>query len=158
MRENYKLDKIDKKILSFLIEDARQPFLDIAKTIYVSGGTIHVRFRKMVEKGIIKGSTLIIDPEKIGFDIFAFVGINLHNAKDYKIVIEKIKKIPEIMEAYYTTGKYNIFVKLFAKNTKDLYNILIRKIQEISEIQSTETLLSLETAFEKKISTLVEIA
>ncbi len=153
---NYKIDKIDRKILSFLLEDARQSFLEIAKMIYVSGGTVHVRYRKMLESGIIKRTTVVLDYEKIGYDIIAFCGINLHNAKDYKIVVEKLKKIPEILEAHYTTGKYNIFIKMVAKNTKDLYSILIEKLQEIPEIQSTETILCLETAFAQQIDILDE--
>ncbi len=152
---NYKIDNTDKRILEFLIEDARQSFLEIAKMIHVSGGTVHVRYRKLQEEGIIKGSTLVLDFEKMGFDILAFVGINLHDAKDYKIVVRKIREIPEVLEAYYTTGKYNIFAKIVAKNTRDLYEILIKKIQEIPEIQSTETLLSLETAFSKNAGVLI---
>ena len=104
--------------------------------------------------GIIKGSKLLINYEKIGYDIFAFVGINLHNAGDYKKVIKEIEKIPEILEAHYTTGKYNVFLIVLAKSTKGLKDLLIDKLQGIKEIQSTETLISLDIAFSRSFDIL----
>jgi Lrp/AsnC family transcriptional regulator for asnA, asnC and gidA len=142
--EEYKLDNLDRQILKKLQEDARQSFQEIARELIVSGGTIHVRYNNMKNAGIIKGTTLKLDREKLGFDICAFVGLNLHNAKDYSIVIKKLQKMPEVVEAHFTTGKYNIFIKILAKSTRGLYDFLIERVQEITEIQSTETLISLE--------------
>ena len=156
MRENYKIDKLDKEIISYLQSDARQSFKGIAKELYVSIGTVRGRYNKLVDLGIIKSSRLILDYQMLGYDIFAFVGINLHNAGDYKKVIKEIKKIPEILEAHYTTGKYNIFLIMVAKSTKGLKNLLIDKLQGIKEIQSTETLISLDIAFSRSLDILNE--
>ncbi len=154
MGENYKIDKIDRQIISYLQADSRQSFKSIAEDISVSIGTVRIRFNKLVDMGIIKGSKLDLDYEKLGYDIFAFIGINLHNAGDYKKVIKEIEKIPEILEAHYTTGKYNIFLTVVAKSTKGLKNLLIDKLQGIKEIQSTETLVSLDTPLSRSLDVL----
>ena len=147
----YKIDNLDCEILKRLQKDARHSFQDIARELTVSGGTIHVRFNNLKEAGIIKGTSVDINYEKLGYDVCAFVGINLHNARDYKTVIGYLIKMPEVLEAHYTTGKYNIFLKIIAKSTRGLYDFLIERIQEIAEIQSTETLISLEIPIDKDI-------
>ena len=141
---NYEIDNLDREIMNKLQKDARRPFQLIAKELIVSGGTIHVRYNRMKEAGVIKGSRLVVDQEKVGFDIIAFIGINLHMARDYKLVIERLKQIPEVLEAHYTTGKYNIFIKIVAESTRGLHQFLIEQLQNIPQVQSTETLISLE--------------
>jgi Lrp/AsnC family transcriptional regulator for asnA, asnC and gidA len=147
MSEKYKIDKLDKEILSYLQSDVRQSFKGIARELSVSIGTVRGRYNKLCDLGIVKGSNLKLNYEKLGYDIFAFVGINLHKAGDYKKVIKEMENIPEILEAHYTTGKYNIFLIIVAKSTKGLKNLLIDKLQGIKEVQSTETLISLDIAF-----------
>lgn len=148
---NYEIDNLDREILKELQKDARRSFQEIARDLIVSGGTIHVRYNKLKEIGVIKGSKLLVDPTKLGYDICAFVGINLHNARDYKTVIKQLKTMPEILEAHYTTGKYNIFLKIIAKSTRGLHDFLIERLQETPQIQSTETLISLEIPIEHDI-------
>lgn len=148
---NYEIDNLDRELLRELQKDARRPFQEIARELIVSGGTVHVRYNKLKEMGVIKGSQLVIDPEKLGYDICAFVGINLHNARDYKIVIKKLKTMPEILEAHYTTGKFNIFMKILTRSTRGLHDFLIERVQDIPEVQSTETLISLEVPIRQNI-------
>src|SRR5262249_27472748 len=90
--EPFELDHIDRKILAALLDDSRRPFIDIAHELNVSGGTIHVRMDKMRKAGVVRGSKLVIDYRRIGYGVFAFVGINLHNARDYRKVLEKVKE------------------------------------------------------------------
>lgn len=148
---NYEIDDLDRQILAELQKDARRPFQEIARDLVVSGGTIHVRYNKLKDAGVIRGSKLLVNPEKLGYDICAFVGINLHNARDYKPVIKELKKMPEILEAHYTTGNYNIFLKILAKSTRGLHDFLIERLQEIPQVQSTETLISLEIPINQDI-------
>ncbi len=140
----YPIDKVDRQILSMLLQDSRRSYQDIARELIVSGGTIHVRTNKMKEAGVIKGSRIVVDFRKLGLEVTAFVGINLGSAKDYQTLLPKLKKIPEITEVHYTTGQYSLFVKVVTKSTRDLHLFLIEKLQAIKEIQSTETLISLD--------------
>ena len=148
---DYELDNLDRQILEELRADARVSFQDIARRLVVSGGTVHVRVHKMREAGIIKGFKVILDTEKMGYDVCAFIGINLHTAGDYPIVLEKLKNLPEIIEIHYTTGGYSIFIKVLTESTRGLQHFLIDKLQKFDEIQSTETLISLDRPVEGKI-------
>jgi Lrp/AsnC family transcriptional regulator for asnA, asnC and gidA len=145
MKEYYEIDNLDRALLELLIADARTPFLEIAKKLNVSGGTIHVRFNKLREAGIIRGSHIDIDFAVLQFSIAAFVGINLQNARDYNVVKEKLKQLPNVKEIHFTTGKHSLFIKVLAKNTRDFHVFLTEKIQAMDEIQSTETLIILDS-------------
>lgn len=145
----YPIDKVDREILSRLLKDSRRSYQDIARELIVSGGTIHVRTNKMKEAGVITGSRITVDFSKLGLEVTAFVGINLGSAKDYQSVLPKLKKIPEVTEVHYTTGQYSLFVKVVTKSTRDLHLFLIEKLQAIKEIQSTETLISLDNPIQR---------
>ena len=122
--KKFSLDEIDHQILDVLIENARTPFTDIAKKLVVSAGTIHVRVKKMEDEGIIKGSTLTLDYEKMGYSFISHVGIYLNQTSKTKQVIEYLKKIPNVTIAYITAGKYNIFCKIRAKHTTHAKDII----------------------------------
>lgn len=142
--KKHELDDLDKKILILLMEDAKIPYTDIAKQLFVSGGTIHVRMKKLEDMGIVKGSNLLIDYGMIGYDIVAFLGIYLEKSSLYEDVVNDLKSIREITGAHYTTGAYSIFAKVVCKDTDHLRNVLHDKIQSIKGIQRTETFISLE--------------
>jgi Lrp/AsnC family transcriptional regulator for asnA, asnC and gidA len=142
--ENYEFDNVDLKILSLLQEDASIPYTEIAKKVFVSPGTVHVRMKKMEQHGVVKGTKLQIDYTKIGYDIVAFLGIYLEKSDLYDVVIGQLKEIPEITTAHYTTGNYSIFAQLVCRDTKHLHHILHNKIQKIEGIQRTETFISLQ--------------
>ncbi len=151
MNSNYQIDKIDRSILGYLINDAKMPYTEIAKKLVVSAGTIHVRMKKMEEAGLVKRSRLDVNYELLGFDLTAFLGIYLEKGSRYKNVINELNSIPEIVEAHYTTGAYSIFAKLRCKNTKHMHQILNNNIQTIKGIQRTETTISLEQSIHKEL-------
>lgn len=137
-------DQLDRHILRALIQDARTPYAEIAKGFGVSAGTIHVRVEKMRQAGIIEGTKIRIDERKLGYDVCCFIGIILKSARDYDKVITQLREFDEVVEAYYTTGNYSIFIKVITRTIEDLYAVLAGKIQSIDEIQSTDTLISMQ--------------
>ena len=151
MSKNYEIDNVDLKILALLTEDAKIPYTEIAKKVYVSGGTVHVRMRKMEEMGIVKGTTLSMDYSKLGIDVTAFMGIYLERSSLYDKVTEKLKEIPEIVKMHYTTGNYSIFIKIHCRDTKHLREVLHDKIQKVDGIERTETFISLEESLNRHI-------
>ena len=151
MDKIYHIDKLDREILGILIKDAKIPYTDIAKRLIVSAGTIHVRMKRMERLGIVRGATLIIDPTKIGYDMTAFVGIYLIKGSVYKDVIKEISKIPEIIEAYFTTGEYSIFAKVVCKNTEHLREVINDQLQPVDGISRTETIISLGESIKKQV-------
>ncbi len=148
---NYPIDNLDKQILNSLITDAKQPYAELAKAFKVSPATIHVRIEKMKSAGIIAGTKLNVEPKNLGFDVCCFIGINLRSAGDYKDVIHQLNHIPEVVEAYYTTGQYSILIKILCASIDDFQWLLIDQIQSIDKIRSTETLISLQNPIHRNI-------
>lgn len=149
--QNLEIDNLDIQILSFLMNDATTPYTEIAKKLIVSGGTIHVRMKKMEEMGVIKGSNLIIDAQRIGYDVCAFLGIFLEKGSIYKDAVEKLKQVKEIVELHYCTGAYSMFAKIICRDTNHLRSVLNDSIQAIEGIQRTETFISLEESIKRQI-------
>jgi Lrp/AsnC family transcriptional regulator, regulator for asnA, asnC and gidA len=150
------IDDVDKQILAILMKDAKTPYTDIAKNIHVSGGTVHVRMRKMEQMGIVIGASLSVDYAKLGYDISAFLGIHLDKSSLYDEVAEQLKSIPEIVAAHYTTGLYSIFAKIICRDTNHLKDVLHDKIQKIPGIQRTETFISLQESINRPIDISVD--
>ncbi|PVY39881.1 Lrp/AsnC ligand binding domain-containing protein [Pontibacter virosus] len=150
------IDKLDRQILHLLMQNVNRAYTDIAKELGVSGGTIHVRLKKMTEMGIVQGAQLLINPAAIGYDICAFIGVFLEKGSAYKEVVEKMRLIPEIVELHYTTGEYSMFVKIICRDTQHLREVLNEKMQGIAGVHRTETFISLEESITRQISVGVE--
>ncbi|WP_103068456.1 Lrp/AsnC family transcriptional regulator [Aquimarina sediminis] len=145
----FKLDEVDHQILDMLIENTRTPFTDIAKKLLISAGTVHVRVKKMEEAGIIEGSSLTLDYKKLGYSFIAYVGIYLQNTSQTKFVLERINEIPYVTVAHITTGKFNIFCKVRAKDTNHAKEIIFL-LDDIDGVYRTETMISLEESINDK--------
>ncbi len=146
-----RLDELDRDILAALMSDARTPYAEMAKRFNVSPATVHVRVEKMRAANIITGTEVVVNPKLLGYDVCCFIGINLYAARDYHSALEKLNQLDEVVEAYYTTGAYNIFVKLMCRSIEELQHVLINKLQAIDEVQSTETLISLQNPISRNV-------
>ena len=149
--ENLEIDKTDLKILAALIEDAFIPYTELAKKIFVSGGTVHVRMKKLEQMGIVKKPRMEVDYTKLGYDVTAFIGVYLEKSSLYDEVARAFEQIPEIVNLHYTTGIYSMFAKIVCKDTAHLKEVLHDKLQKIKGIQRTETFISLEENFTRPI-------
>ena len=152
MSDNYQIDNLDRQILNALMENARTAYAELDKRFHVSPGTIHVRVEKMKQAGIIEGTKVQISAKQLGYDVCCFIGINLKSAGYYHDVVGMLEKIEEVVEAYYTTGQYSIFVKLMTRSIEELQHVLIDKIQSIEHVQSTETLISLQNPIQRDVN------
>lgn len=149
---HYRIDNLDKSILMALMENARTPYAELAKRFSVSPGTIHVRVEKMKQAGIIEGTRVQVNSKKLGYDVCCFIGIILKSARDYPVALAKLEQLIEVVEAYYTTGHYNVFIKIMTRSIDELQQVLVNKIQVIDEIQSTETLISLQQPIDRDVA------
>ncbi len=147
---NQKLDKLDKQILKLIANDARIPFLEVARSCNVSGAAIHQRIQKLTNMGILKGSQFIIDPEKIGFETCAYIGLNLKDPERFDSVVEELKKIPEVVECHYTTGNFDMFIKIYARNNHDLLTTIHDRLQPLG-LASSQTLISFHSAINRQM-------
>lgn len=146
------LDAIDRKILKFLIKNARMPFLEIARECGISGAAIHQRIRKLDESGVILGSRLIVDPKTLGFDVCAYIGIRLQDPQYLDATVEKLKQIPEIVECHFITGTYNVFVKFYCLDNEHLMKTIFDGIVRIQGISTTQTYISFFEAFQRQVN------
>jgi Lrp/AsnC family transcriptional regulator for asnA, asnC and gidA len=144
------LDDLDKKILNLIVNDARKPFLEVARECNVSGAAIHQRIQKLTNAGVIKGSEFILDNEKIGYETCAYIGIFLKNPEQFPAVTEALSKIPEIVECHYTTGQYDLFIKVYANNNQHLLSIIHNKLQLLG-LARTETLISFKETIHRHL-------
>ncbi len=149
--KNSEIDNTDLKILSLLMQDANMPYTEIGKRIFVSGGTVHVRMNKLERLGVVRGSQLVIDYTKLGWDISAFLGIYLDKSSLYAEVARQLEAIPEVVNIHYTTGIYSIFARIVCRDTQHLREVLHDKIQKVQGIQRTETFISLEESVNRPI-------
>jgi Lrp/AsnC family transcriptional regulator for asnA, asnC and gidA len=145
-----KIDKLDKKILRLIAEDARIPFLEVARICKVSGAAIHQRIQKLYNNGVLKGSQFIMEPEKIGSETCAFMGLKLKDPENFDVAVEGLKKIPEVVECHYTTGNFDMFIKIYAKNNHHLLDIIHDQLQPLG-LSSSETLISFNTVISRQI-------
>ena len=146
------LDAIDRKILKYLIKNARMPFLEIARECGISGAAIHQRIRKLNESGVIMGSRLIVDPKMMGFDVCAHINIMLRDPQLLKQTVDHLKKITEIVECHFITGSSTILVKLYCIDNKHLMRTIFDGILRIPGVSATETNISLQEVFQRQVN------
>lgn len=147
-----KLDGIDKKIVRMLMQDARKPILEIARSIGISGAAIHQRLRKLEASKLITGSKFVVNPKILGFTTMAYIGIYLDRAMSNPKAVNALEKIPEVLECHYTTGNWSILIKVLCKDNAHLMLVLNKKIQQIEGVSRTETFISLNQQIDRQIA------
>lgn len=144
------IDALDEQILKMIAGNARIPFLEVARACHVSGAAIHQRIQKLVQHGVIKGSQFIFDPEALGYETCAFVGLFLKDPSDFDRVVAELHKIPEVVECHYTTGTYDMFIKIYARNNHHMLSIIHDKLQPLG-LQRSETIISFNEAIKRQL-------
>ena len=136
---HHQLDKLDEQILKLIASNARIPFLEVARACNVSGAAIHQRIQKLTNLGILKGSEYVLDPEKIGYETCAYIGLYLKDPEQF-----------EVVECHFTTGQYDMFIKIYARNNHHLLSIIHDKLQPLG-LARTETLVSFHEAIKRQM-------
>ncbi len=151
MKINYHIDNTDLKILNILSKNAKMPYTEVAKKVFVSGGTVHVRMRKLEKMGIVRGTKLDIDYSKLGYNISCYMGVYLEKSYLYKESVKALRNIPEVIEINAITGQYTIFIKILCKDTPHFREIL-DMIHKVKGITRTESFMSFEETLRDGLS------
>ncbi|MBN9352359.1 MAG: Lrp/AsnC ligand binding domain-containing protein [Chitinophagaceae bacterium] len=151
MAAKFNIDKLDLQIIQEMSQNAETPYAELGKKLFVSGGTIHVRIKKLEELGIVKGKRLNVNLKLLGFDITAFIGIFLEKSSMYEQVARELEKIPQIVRLNYTTGNYSMFAEVICKDITQLKQVLHDELQKVKGIERTETLISLSESFNRSV-------
>ncbi len=145
------MDAIDIKIINALVANSRTTTTGIANSLKISNVATQQRIKKLELAGVIKKYTTVVDLPLLGFKTIAYLGIFLEKAKNYNEVISELEKVPNVLEAHFTTGTYSIFAKIYAKDNIHLMEILSNHIQNIDGIARTETFISLHEGINKNV-------
>ncbi len=151
MQNKLHLDKLDYQIIQEMMSNAEISYADLGKKLFVSGGTIHVRIKKLEDSGIVQGRRLAVDLKALGYDVVAFIGIYLEKSSMYDAVAKELKKIPQVVRVNYTTGNYGMFIEIVCKDIQQLRFVLHDELQKIKGIDRTETIISLEESFSRNV-------
>ena len=152
MEANYEIDSIDRTILSFLLKDARTPYLEIARSLGVSGGTIHQRIDKLKASGILIGARAQLNMEQLGLGVTVLIGVHLNGPRQLKNAIDAFTALPEIVEAYYTSGTYGLMIKVHVKDIKDYHRFLTEQLQAIDAVRFTESFICLDQPIDRTVN------
>jgi Lrp/AsnC family transcriptional regulator for asnA, asnC and gidA len=150
------LDKLDLQIIHEMMENAEISYAELGKKLFVSGGTIHVRIKKLQELSVVKGTKLHVDLKQLGYDVIAFIGIYLEKSSLYDSVARELQKIPEIVRVNYTTGNYSMFAEIVCKDINQLRFVLHDELQKIKGIERTETFISLDESLNRNVQVFKE--
>ena len=151
MASKLNLDKLDLQIIHEMMANAEVPYAELGKKLFVSGGTIHVRIKKLEELGVVKGKRIKVDLKQLGYDISAFVGVYLEKSSLYDTVAKELQAIPQIVRLNYTTGNYSMFLEIVCKDINELRTVLHDDLQNIKGIERTETFISLDEGFNRNV-------
>lgn len=146
-----KIDKLDRKILNIIMQNARIPSKDVAVQCGVSRAAIHQRIQRLIDMKVIVGSGYNVNPKKLGFNTCTYIGVKLEKGSMYREVVKEFNKIPEVVECHFTTGPYSMLIKVYAQDNQHLMALLNDKIQHIKGVTETETLISLEQSMNRQI-------
>lgn len=150
-RPEYEIDDLDREILRALQADARTAFLEIGRQLSVSGGTVHQRVDKMRAAGVIQGYKVELNPERLGLGVSVLIGIHLTSAREVPTVLERLEALEEVLEVYYTSGTYALFLKVRVRDISAYRHFLIEQLQEIPEIRTTESFICLDQPIDREI-------
>ncbi|MFZ4542689.1 MAG: Lrp/AsnC family transcriptional regulator [Saprospiraceae bacterium] len=144
-------DEYDLRILKQLESDGRKAFSLIASELGISNTMVHQRVSKLQEQGALIGIKPQLDEKKFGYDWGAFTGLTLEKDQDSARIIEELKKISEVIECYYITGTYTLYLRIVAKNHEHMRKVLYEKIDNIQGIAKTDSIIELGCAFRRNI-------
>ncbi len=153
LRMSHQIDDINLKILDILNRDSSIPFVDVAKRIGVSDATVHIRVRRMMSTGIINKFTISVDNDLLGYDHMAFMGINITPGSADQIISDLLK-IEEVLEMHEMHGKFDLLLKIRAKNLNQMRDIVANKICKIPHILESELMTVLKTKKEEQMISL----
>ena len=145
------IDAYDRRILQELEKDGRIAYSTIASTLHISNTMVHQRINKMMDNEVITSIKPVIDEKKIGYNLGSFTGITLENDYSSEKVIEELRKIPEVTECHFIAGGYTLFLRIYAKDSDHLKQILYDKIDKIEGVTKTESMIDLGCAFKRNV-------
>lgn len=147
------LDNINLQIIDFLGRDSSTPFVEIAKHIGISDATVHIRVKRLIAAGIINKFTISVDNNRLGYDHLAFMGINIEPGFAEEIT-DDLSKVEEVLEIHEIHGRFDLLLKVRAKNLEQMRDIVVNKVRILPHIIETELMTVLKSRKEEQMVSL----
>lgn len=155
---DYQLDYLDRELLSELAQNAKTPFSQLANKLRISNSLVHQRVNKLKEMGVLGDAVFKLDPLKLGYSTSAYVLIMLsHDKTGLAKLMQTLEEIPEIVECANIAGRYDLMVKIYARDNGHLRDILYDRIDNLEGVEGTNTIISFELAFSRGLSPLASL-
>jgi Lrp/AsnC family transcriptional regulator, leucine-responsive regulatory protein len=142
------LDDIDRKLITALQDDASQSYASLGAVVGMSAGAAHDRVRKLRDKGVIRRTTIEVDPAAVGNSVTAFVLLDSPAWMGGPETATALAALPWVQEAHVVAGDASVLVKVRAGSTAQLQSVL-RHLHELPGPASPHTIVVLETFFER---------
>ena len=138
-----RFDELDMKLLYELTKDGSISVPTLSKKLGINASVLYSRIKRLIKKKLIKKFTIVVDDSLLGIGVRASVGIN-RDPKLKNNIHKKFMEISEIASISEVTGRFDMIIKVHAKNLEALHSIVIEKIGRIEGIQNTETFVELQ--------------
>ena len=144
------MDDLDRILLSLLQQDATQPYTALASAVGLSTAATHERVRKLRDSGVIRRTTVDVDPAAVGRPVLAFVLVGSDAWIGEAATGEALRALPWVQEAHIVAGTSSLLLKVRTGSTEELQAVL-RRIYDIDGVAGTQTVVVLETFFERQV-------
>lgn len=144
------VDDIDRALLAQLQQDATQSYAALGKAVGLSAGSAHERVRKLRERGVIRRTSVDVNPGAVDRGVLAFVLLDANLWMGDAPTRDALAAIPEIQDAHIIAGPASVLAKIRTTTTEDLQAVL-RRLFAIDGVTSTQTIVVLESLFERSI-------
>jgi DNA-binding Lrp family transcriptional regulator len=144
------VDDVDRKLLVELQRDAAQVYTALGRAVGLSAGAAHERVRKLRDQGVIRRTTVEVDPAAVGRGVAAFVLVEAGTWMGDSSVKAALEALPEVVEAHVVAGPASLLVKVRTASTEELQAAL-RRLFTIDGVTGTQTIVVLESFFERPV-------
>lgn len=146
-----RLDDTDRALLTALQQDATRSYADLGKTVGLSAGGAHERVRKLRERGVVRATTVDIDPAALGRSVLSFVTLDGADWMGGDDTAAALAAIPEIEEAHIVAGAGTVLLKVRTASTQELQSVL-KRLYAVDTVAATHTTVVLETLFIRPVN------
>jgi Lrp/AsnC family leucine-responsive transcriptional regulator len=143
-----RIDDKDLQILALVQRDARLPQAEVGRRVGLSTAAVNERLKKLEQRGIITGYAALVDPERIGCDITAFVEVFIEHPRFESAFVDRMKQIPEVQEVHHVTGEFSCLLKIKVWDRRALQRLLLDEINSLPGVRQTRTVIALSTSKE----------
>src|SRR5687768_592647 len=132
------LDEIDELLLTLVQHDGRRPYAELAAEVGLSVSAVNERLRRLRARGVVRGVVALLDPRSVGLPVLAFVQILLDRPEHEAAFRAGIVACPDVLECHLVTGEWCYLVKVRARDTAHLEEVLSTGIKALPGVVATE--------------------